>query len=65
VAAKGDTEVDDHHTVETWLCFGQALRQALGEKRGIARYGHQVTPMDESLVLTAIDISGRPFSCTM
>jgi imidazoleglycerol-phosphate dehydratase len=61
VTAKGDTEVDDHHTVEdVGLCFGQALRQALGEKRGIARYGHQVTPMDESLVLTAIDISGRP-----
>ena len=61
VAAKGDTEVDDHHTVEDiGICFGQALRQSLGDKRGITRYGHQITPMDESLVLTAIDISGRP-----
>ncbi len=61
IAARGDTQVDDHHTVEDiGICFGQALRQALGDKRGIARYGHQITPMDESLVLTAIDISGRP-----
>jgi len=61
VAAKGDTEVDDHHTVEDiGICLGRALRQALGDKRGITRYGHQITPMDESLVLTAIDISGRP-----
>jgi imidazoleglycerol-phosphate dehydratase len=61
VKARGDTQVDDHHTVEDiGICFGQALRQALGDKRGITRYGHQITPMDESLVLMAIDVSGRP-----
>ncbi len=57
---KGDTWVDYHHTVEdVGICLGQAFRQALGEMRGIARYGNFLLPMDESLVLCAVDISGR------
>lgn len=61
VQASGDTEVDDHHTVEDiGICLGQALRSALGDKAGITRYGHQVLPMDEALVLMAADLSGRP-----
>ncbi len=56
----GDTEVDDHHSVEdVGICLGQAFRQALGDKRGITRYGSFLLPMDEALILAAVDISGR------
>jgi imidazoleglycerol-phosphate dehydratase len=62
VAAKGDLQVDQHHTVEdVGICFGAALRQALGDKAGIRRYGHFTLPMEETLVTTAIDLSGRYF----
>ena len=62
VDAQGDVEVDQHHTVEdVGIVLGQALRQALGDKRGIVRYGTAFVPMDEALVQAAIDISGRPF----
>ena len=60
IKAKGDLEVDAHHTVEdVGICLGQAFRQSLGDMRGIARFGSAIVPMDESLVLVAIDISGR------
>ena len=60
VKCKGDTYVDDHHTVEDiGICLGQALKKALGDKRGICRYGSMLLPMDESLVLAALDLSGR------
>ena len=60
VRATGDTHIDAHHTVEDiGICFGQALRQALGDKSGIKRYAHQVMPMDEALIMLALDISGR------
>lgn len=59
---KGDLEVDGHHTVEdTGIVLGQALREALGDKRGIRRYGSCYVPMDEALCLTALDFSGRAF----
>lgn len=62
LSCKGDTDVDDHHTVEdVGICLGQAFQQALGEKRGITRYGNFILPMDEALILTAVDISGRSF----
>lgn len=60
VRAKGDLYVDDHHTVEdTGIVIGQALREALGDKRGIRRFGSVMVPLDEALVMAAVDISGR------
>ena len=60
VKCVGDTDVDDHHTVEDiGICMGQAFAQALGDMGGIQRYGSTILPMDEALVLTAVDISGR------
>lgn len=64
VRCKGDTEVDDHHTVEDiGICLGQAFAKALSDKRGITRYGSCILPMDEALILTAVDISGRACLC--
>lgn len=64
VTCKGDTQVDDHHTVEdVGIALGEAFRQALGDKRGITRYGSFLLPMDESLVMVALDISGRCTCC--
>jgi imidazoleglycerol-phosphate dehydratase len=60
VRANGDLHVDQHHTVEdVGICFGQALRQAIGDKAGIRRYGHFTLPMDETLVTSAVDLGGR------
>jgi imidazoleglycerol-phosphate dehydratase len=62
VTAKGDNYVDDHHTVEdVGIALGQAFAEALGDKRGICRYGDCTLPMDEALILTAVDISGRDY----
>ncbi|HBD12789.1 MAG TPA: imidazoleglycerol-phosphate dehydratase HisB [Porticoccaceae bacterium] len=61
VMAEGDTHIDDHHTVEDiGITFGQAVSKALGDKRGIVRYGHAYVPLDESLSRVVIDFSGRP-----
>ena len=60
VKCAGDVEVDDHHSVEDiGICLGQAFQAALGDKRGITRYGSFLLPMDEALILSAVDISGR------
>jgi len=60
--ARGDTYVDDHHTAEDiGIVFGKALSDALGDRAGISRYGHMILPMDESLILASVDISGRAF----
>ncbi len=62
VKCKGDTKVDDHHSVEDiGICLGNALREALGDCAGIARYGSMLLPMDEALILCAVDISGRAY----
>ncbi|HZK17689.1 MAG TPA: imidazoleglycerol-phosphate dehydratase HisB [Clostridia bacterium] len=63
VKAAGDLGVDGHHTVEDiGICLGQVLSDALGDKKGINRYGHELVPMDDALVLVALDLSGRAFS---
>ncbi len=60
----GDSEVDWHHTVEdVGICLGQALKQALGDMKGITRYGFMILPMDETLILSSVDISGRAQLC--
>lgn len=62
VICKGDTQVDDHHTVEDiGIVLGQAFSESLGDKRGICRYGNMILPMDEALILSAVDISGRSY----
>jgi imidazoleglycerol-phosphate dehydratase len=62
VSAKGDLHIDDHHTVEdVGIALGQALKQALGDKRGLSRYADCLLPMDEALTRAAVDVSGRPF----
>src|SRR5213079_1579117 len=62
IEAKGDLQVDAHHTVEdVGICLGKALTQALGDKAGIRRYGSATVPMDETLVTAAVDLSGRAF----
>ena len=62
VTCKGDIDVDDHHTVEDiGICLGEAFRQSLGDKKGIFRYGQTILPMDEALIMTAVDISGRSY----
>lgn len=62
VAAKGDTHIDVHHTVEDiGITFGTALKQALGDKSGISRYGDALVPLDEALVQAVVDVSGRPY----
>ena len=64
VKCSGDTCVDDHHSVEDiGICLGSAFQAALGDKRGITRYGSFLLPMDEALILTAVDISGRSCLC--
>lgn len=62
VAVKGDLEVDAHHTVEdTGIVLGEAIRQAVGDKKGIRRFGDCILPMDETLMMCALDLSGRPY----
>lgn len=59
---RGDIEVDSHHTIEdTGLVLGEAIKKAVGDKRGIRRFGHFILPMDDALVLCAVDLSGRPY----
>ena len=62
IKADGDLQVDDHHTIEdTGIVLGQAIARAVGDKRGIQRYGDRILPMDEVLVLCAVDLCGRPY----
>ena len=62
LSVKGDLQVDSHHTIEdTGIVLGNAIREALGDKKGIRRYGHFILPMDECLVLCAVDLCGRPY----
>lgn len=62
LTARGDLAVDGHHTVEdAGMCLGRAMKEALGEKYGINRYGHAIIPMDEALTMAAVDLSGRGF----
>ena len=62
LSCQGDTYVDDHHTVEDiGIALGQAFKESLGSKKGIRRYGDTILPMDESLILTAVDLSGRGY----
>jgi imidazoleglycerol-phosphate dehydratase len=64
LSVEGDLEVDTHHTVEdTGIVLGTAIKKALGDKKSIKRYGSMILPMDETLILCAIDLSGRPFFC--
>lgn len=64
VTCTGDTWVDDHHSVEdVGICLGTAFAEALGEMRGVERFGHIILPMDEALVLAAVDLSGRGMLC--
>lgn len=62
IQCQGDTDVDDHHSTEDiGIALGEAFAQALGDKKGIVRYGHMILPMDEALILSAVDFSGRDF----
>jgi imidazoleglycerol-phosphate dehydratase len=62
VRCKGDLQIDDHHSVEdTAICLGQAFAEALGDKKGVARYGAAYTPMDEALARAVVDLSGRSY----
>jgi imidazoleglycerol-phosphate dehydratase len=62
VSARGDTEIDDHHTIEDLgICLGSALREALGDRKSLRRYGQAAVPMDEALARVVLDISNRPF----
>lgn len=62
VKIKGDLEIDDHHTIEDFgIAFGEAVKKAIGDKVGMKRYGSCILPMDETLVMVAIDLSGRPY----
>ena len=64
LTCKGDTQVDDHHTVEDiGIALGQAFAKALGDKKGICRYGSMILPMDEAMILSAVDLSGRGILC--
>lgn len=62
LSCRGDTHVDDHHTVEDiGICLGQAMKTALGSRAGITRFGNALVPMDDALAMAAVDISGRPY----
>jgi imidazoleglycerol-phosphate dehydratase len=62
IAARGDTEIDDHHTIEDLgICLGSAIREALGDRKGLKRYGQATVPMDEALARVVLDLSNRPF----